>query len=105
MTPLADLLLPALAALALLAGGTLVGYGASKKLITMGEARHGLKQGSASQLRALAGWFWVLLWLAVLWFGGTIIGNWGATGDLEGAINRSELRLWLLIELIGAAAD
>ncbi|MEO0665084.1 MAG: hypothetical protein AAFY97_05045 [Pseudomonadota bacterium] len=93
---------PALATLALFIMGTLVGYWPTRRLIAMREARHELKQGSASFLRAMGGWVVVLAWLAVLWFGGTIIGDWVRLEDLDAALRRSELRLRIILEILAA---
>ncbi|MEO9573753.1 MAG: hypothetical protein ABJ263_13630 [Tateyamaria sp.] len=90
---------PALAALALIAFGTLAGVPAVRKLIAVYEAKHELKQGSTGWLRSIGGWSIIAFWLMTTWFLATIIGDWGATGDLEGAIGRSWLRLRVLLEI------
>ncbi|MEM8577023.1 MAG: hypothetical protein AAGF60_04150 [Pseudomonadota bacterium] len=99
------LLAPALAALALLALGTAVGIWPTRKLIAVREARHDLKHGSTGFLRSLAGWSVIAFWLMAVWFGATIIGDWGATGDLAGALDRSLVRLAVLIEIAAALAE
>lgn len=99
------LLGPILSALALLAMGTLAGILPVRKLITVIEARHELRQGSASFLRGLAGWGIIAIWLLVVWFFATIIGDWGATGDLEGAVERSGRRLEAMLRIIAALLD
>lgn len=76
-----------------------------KKLITMREARHELKQGSAGQLRGLAGWMFILLWAAATWFCATILGDWHTSGDLDGALERAMLRLRVLLEILAAFGD
>jgi len=90
---------PALATLALIAFGTLAGIPAVRKLIAVYEAKHELKQGSTGWLRSIGGWSIIAFWLMTTWFLATIIGDWGATGDLEGAIGRSWLRLRVLLEI------
>ena len=71
---------PALATLALFIMGTLVGYWPTRRLIAMREARHELKQGSASFLRAMGGWVVVLAWL------GATMGHMIAFGTLPEAV-------------------
>ena len=96
---------PLLAALALLCVSTLVGVSSVKKLITVYEAKHELKQGSTGWIRSIAGWSMIAFWLMTTWFVATIIGDWGMTGDLDGAINRSWLRLRVLLEIASAIAS
>lgn len=90
---------PALSALVLIAFGTLVGIPAVRKLIVVYEAKHELKHGSSGFLRSIAGWSIIAFWLMTTWFLATVIGDWGASGDLEGAIARSWLRLRVLLEI------
>ena len=94
-----------LSAALLLAAGTLIGYWPTRKLIAVREARHDLKQGSASFFRQIGGWSIIVFWLMAVWFGGTIIGDWAATGDLEGALGRSGQRLRILLEIAAAFSD
>ena len=94
-----DLAAPALAALLLLACATALGVPAMRKMIVVYEAKHELKHGSAGWLRSIRGWSLVAFWLMTTWFIATIIGDWGVTGDLEGAIDRGWLRLRLLLEI------
>ena len=96
---------PLLAALAVLAVGTLLGVYQVRKMIIVAEARHELRQGSAGFLRSLAGWSIIIFWLMTVWFCGTVIGDWYATGDFEGAADRSWLRLRILLEIAAALAD
>ena len=100
-----DQLGPFATALALLAIATLLGYRPMRKLIQVQEAKHELKHGSAGFLRTMSGWFVIALWLAFTWFGATILGDWHATGDLEGAIARAWLRLQVLLEILAAFSD
>ncbi|MEO9682467.1 MAG: hypothetical protein ABJR46_18630 [Tateyamaria sp.] len=100
-----SLFAPFLAALALAGVSTLVGMSSVKKLITVYEAKHELKQGSAGWIRSIAGWSMIAFWLMTTWFLATIIGDWGVTGDLDGAINRSWLRLRVLLEIASALAS
>ncbi|MEL7299794.1 MAG: hypothetical protein AAFM92_05355 [Pseudomonadota bacterium] len=97
-----SLLEPSLAILALVALGTLLGYLPTRRIIAMREAHHELKRGSASFLRATAGWAIIALWVMALWFGGTIVGDWIRLGDLDAAIARSWLRLRILLEIAAA---
>ena len=85
--------------------GAAIGLPPVRKIIAVREAKHELREGSASFLRGIGGWSIIAFWIAALWFGGTIIGDWGATGDLEGAIDRSWLRLRILLEILAALAD
>lgn len=96
---------PLFAALLLLLLGTLIGIWPVRKLIMVAEAKHELKHGSAGFLRSLAGWSYIAFWLMAVWFGGTIVGDWYVTGDLEGAIDRAWLRLHVLLEIAAAIAS
>ena len=96
---------PFLAAVVLLVGATFVGMAPVVKLIKVYEAHHELKQGSAGWLRTIGGWSMVAFWLMTTWFLATIVGDWGATGDLSGAVDRSWLRLRILLEIAAALAD
>lgn len=100
-----ETLAPAFFALALLALSALIGMIPVKKLIQVREAKHELKQGSAGFLRTISGWTVIAFWLMGTWFFATIIGDWGATGDLEGAIARAWLRLRILLEIAAALAE
>ena len=102
---MSDVFAPILGALLLLVVSTMFGIAPVKKLIEVREAKHELKHGSAGFLRTTAGWFVIVLWLAFTWFGATILGDWWATGDLEGAIARGWLRLRVLLELLAALGD
>lgn len=96
---------PILAALLLFVGSTALGIAPVRKLIVVQEARHELRQGSAGFFRSLAGWSWIVIWLALTWFLATIIGDWADTDDLEGAIARGGLRLRVLLEILSAVVD
>lgn len=96
---LVDLAAPILSALVLLVLATAFGMPAMRKLITVYEAKHELKHGSAGWLRSIRGWSLVAFWLMTTWFIATIIGDWGVNGDLEGAIDRGWLRLRILLEI------
>lgn len=102
MTELAG---PYLSALVVLALSTAIGMGMVRKLIAVREARHELRQGSAGAIRGLAGWAVIAFWLMATWFFGTVLGDWSASGDLAGAIDRSQLRLRILLEMAAALAD
>lgn len=96
---------PYLAALALLALSTAIGIVPVVKLIRVYEAQHELKRGSAGFLRALSGWAIIVFWIMATWFVATILGDWAINGDLDTAIDRSMLRLYVLLELAFALAD
>ncbi|WP_050927768.1 hypothetical protein [Aestuariivita boseongensis] len=96
---------PYLAALGLLALATAIGIAPVVKLIRIHEARHELKHGSAGFIRSLAGWAVIAFWLMATWFVATILGDWAATHDLAGAVDRSMLRLRILLEIAASLAD
>ena len=100
-----DLVAPALATLALIACATLIGIPSVRKLITVYEAKHELRHGSTGWLRSIGGWSIIVLWLMAPWFFATIIGDRGATGDLDGAVERSLLRLRILLEIAMALME
>ncbi|GGX62039.1 hypothetical protein GCM10007385_33920 [Tateyamaria omphalii] len=102
---LIELAAPALAALALLACATAVGAPAMRKLITVYEAKHELKHGSAGWLRSIRGWSMVAFWAMTTWFIATIIGDWAVNGDLGAAIDRGWLRLRILLEIAMAIME
>ena len=93
----------ALAVLAVLSAA--VGVIPMRKLIQVQEAKHELKHGSAGFIRTTSGWFVIVLWLAFSWFGATVLGDWWATGDLEGAIDRGLIRLQILLEILAAFGE
>ena len=95
----ADVFAPLIAGFALFALATVVGVLPVRKLIQIREAKHELRHGSAGFIRTLAGWSAIALWLLATWFFATIVGDWGATGDLDGAIARSWLRLRIILEI------
>ena len=76
-----------------------------RKIIQVREAKHELKQGSAGFLRSIGGWSIIFIWFGAIWFLATIIGDWGATGDLAGAWARGEVRLRILLEILAALAE
>ncbi len=96
---------PLFAALVLLALSTFVGIAPVVKIIKVREAKHELKQGSAGFIRSISGWAIIAFWIMATWFFATIIGDWGATGDLDGAIERSWLRLRILLKIAAALGD
>ena len=96
---------PILSALILLALATLIGIGPVRKTIHVMEAKHELKHGSAGFIRSISGWTMIAFWIMATWFFATIIGDWGATGDLAGAIDRAWLRLRILLEIAAALGD
>lgn len=96
---------PFIAAVVLLALATWLGVGRVVKIIQVYEAKHELRQGSAGFIRSISGWSMIAFWLMATWFFATIIGDWGASGDLEGAVERSMLRLRILLEIAAAIAE
>ncbi|MBB3994541.1 hypothetical protein GGR95_002187 [Sulfitobacter undariae] len=98
-------ILPFLAAIALFVLSTVAGLPQIRKLIAVREARHELRRGSASWIRGIAGWAAIAFWLMAVWFFATIIGDWGVSGDLGAAIERSWLRLRILLEIAAALGD
>ncbi|MFP7671985.1 hypothetical protein ACG74X_01380 [Marivita sp. S0852] len=93
---------PLIAGMVLFAISTAIGMSQMVKIITIIEAKHELKQGSAGWIRALSGWTLVVFWLLITWFLATIIGDWYVSGDLEAAIDRSWLRLRIMLEIMAA---
>ncbi|MBM2321493.1 MULTISPECIES: hypothetical protein [Marivita] len=93
---------PLVAAVALFAASTAIGMANVVKIITIYEAKHELKQGSAGWIRSISGWTLVVFWLLITWFLATIIGDWHVSGDLEGALDRSWLRLQIVLEIMAA---
>ena len=100
-----DTLEPYLLGLCLFAVTTLIGIWPVKKLITVYEAKHELKQGSAGLLRALSGWVWIAFWIMATWFCATILGDWATHGDFAGAMDRAALRLHVLMEIAATLGD
>ena len=99
------ILAPLLVAAVILGISALIGLRPVRKLIEVREAKHELKHGSAGFIRTTSGWFVIVLWLAFTWFFATVTGDWWATGDLEGAIERGWLRLRILLEILAAMSD
>jgi hypothetical protein len=96
---------PLIATLALFAASTAIGMAQVTKLIKIHEAKHELKHGSAGFIRSISGWAVIAFWVMGVWFLATIIGDWGTTGDLKGAVDRAWLRLRILLEIAAALAD
>ncbi len=96
---------PLIATLVLMGLSTLIGMTQVVKMIKIHEAKHELKHGSAGFIRSIAGWSMVAFWVMAVWFAATIIGDWGVTGDLEGAMDRAWLRLRILLEIAAALAE
>ena len=103
--PVIDSLAPFMALAALFVLSAIVGVIPMRKLIQVREAKHELKHGSAGFIRTTSGWFVIVLWLAFSWFGATVLGDWWATGDLDGAIDRGLLRLHVLLEILAALGE
>ena len=99
------LIAPYLAMLGLFAVSTLVGILPARKLIMVYEAKHELKRGSAGFLRTMAGWSVIAVWLLITWFLATIIGDWNASGDLDGAIARGWVRFQVIMEILIAILE
>jgi hypothetical protein len=100
-----DSLAPFMALVVLAVLSTAIGVIPMRKLIQVQEAKHELKHGSAGFIRTTSGWFVIVLWLAFSWFGATVLGDWWATGDLEGAIDRGLIRLQILLEILAAFGE
>lgn len=98
-------LAPEIATLLLICIATALGAYPIKKLIDVKEAKHELKHGSAGFIRAISGWTIIAIWLCATWFFATITGDWWATGDLAGAIQRSGRRLELILHILAALSD
>lgn len=96
---------PLIAGLALFAASTWIGVERVVKIIRVYEAKHELKQGSAGWLRSISGWSMIAFWVMTTWFLATIIGDWWVTADLAGALDRSWLRLRILLEIAAALSD
>ena len=97
--------LPLLLAFVLMGLSALIGIRPIRKWIEVHEAKHELKHGSAGFIRTTSGWIIIVLWLSFTWFLATILGDWSATGDLAGAIDRAWLRLQILLEILAALSD
>lgn len=102
---MSETIAPVVATLCVILLGAAIGLHPMRKLIQIYEAKHELKQGSASFFRSMTGWIVIALWLAAVWFFTTITGDWWATGDLQGAIERSFKRLEILLHILAALAD
>ncbi|MBN7786679.1 hypothetical protein JYP51_17255 [Ponticoccus gilvus] len=88
-----------------LALSALLSTGAVRKMIEVYEAKHELKQGSAGFFRMISGWSRIGFWLLITWFIATVLGDWHRTDDLAGAIDRAQLRLYLMMEILAALAE
>lgn len=85
-------------AVAILYGfSTFLGLIPVHRMIQRREAQHELRWGSASYFRRMGGLFLVFLWIITITFLSTVIGDWGATGDLDAALARAGRRIGLLI--------
>ncbi|MCK0150361.1 hypothetical protein MWU54_10030 [Marivita sp. S6314] len=93
---------PIIAGLFLFGASTAIGMAQVVKIINVYEANHELKQGSAGWIKTISGWTLVVFWLLITWFLATIIGDWAASGDLEQAIDRSWMRLQIMLEIMAA---
>lgn len=86
------------AAAVLFAFSTYLGLIPVHRMIQRREAQHELRLGSASYFRRMGGLFFVFIWIITVIFLSTILGDWGATGDLEAAMDRAGLRIGLLLQ-------
>lgn len=100
-----SLIAPILATLWLLIVSGSLGMIQIRRRIEAHEARHELRTGSASQIRRIISWTAFALWLMATWYFATIIGDWAVSGDLGGAVERSLLRLRILMEIAVALGD
>ena len=96
---------PWIAALGLFVLASGLGLRMIRKIVTVYEAKHELKQGSAGWIRSISGWSMIAFWALATWFLSTIIGDWAVSGDLGAAVDRSWLRLRILLEIAAAIAD
>ena len=92
---------PLLAALALMIAATFVGMLPVVKLIRVYE----VPSWAETWIRTITGWSIIFFWLMTTWFVATIIGDWGVSGDLQGAVDRPSLRLRIIIEIAAEIAD
>lgn len=83
----------------------LVGTGTVRKMIEVYETKHELKQGSAGFFRMIRGWSRIGFWLLITWFLASVMGDWHRTDDLGGAIDRAQLRLYVIMEILAALAE
>jgi hypothetical protein len=95
-----SIVFPIFATLILFGAATACGMYPVRKLIEIYEGRRELKQGSTGWIVTLGGWSIIGIWVLMTWFCATVIGNWGATGDFDGAIDRSLVRLYVIMEII-----
>ena len=98
-------LAPLVNSLLLIGFATLLSVGPVRKIIEVKEAKHELKHGSPGFLRSLSGCIVIAIWGFATWFCATILGDWWASGDLEGAIARSGRRLELILHILAALSD
>lgn len=96
---------PIIAAVCLFTLSTSLGVAGVAKIIRVYEANHELKRGSAGWIRTISGWSFVAFWLLATWFLATVIGDWYVSEDLSAAIDRSWLRLRVILEIAAALAD
>ncbi len=96
---------PLVSGLVLFLLATVSGAGMMRKVVQVHEARHELKRGSAGFIRTIAGWSFVGFWGLAVWFCATVIGDWGTSGDLDGAMARSLLRLEILLHIAAALSE
>ena len=84
---------------------TLIGVASVKKMISMYEARHELKQGSAGFLRSMSGWIIIVIWALLSIWAASFLGDWHTTGDLNGATDRAVIKLHIILEILAAMGD
>jgi len=63
-----------------------------RKYIQIQEAKHELKHGSAGFIRSFGGWIIIAIWVAVVWFIATILGDWWAPMTKPATIAQADLR-------------
>ncbi len=100
-----DILPQLLTGAAILAAATLFGMRAVRKLVEVHEDRTEMRFGSPGRLRMIRGWSVAGAWLLGTWFLATIVGDWGRTGDLGGAVGRAQVRAYVVLEIVGAMAE
>lgn len=82
-----------------------VGARAVRKWIEVHEARREMRAGSPGRMRMISGWSVIAVWLGITWFAGSVLGDWGSTGDLDAALSRSGARLYIVLEFLMALVE
>ncbi|MDJ0628899.1 MAG: hypothetical protein QNJ44_11615 [Rhodobacter sp.] len=102
---MSDLYAALLAGFVVCLASTLLGARAVRKWIEVYEARREMRAGSPGRMRMIRGWSAIAVWIGVTWFLGSVLGDWGSTGDLDSALERSGARLYVVAELLMAFVE